>query len=76
LFNGDVLSAIDFNLLLPFFAFFFGYATLSLVLLAIRGRGLSFRIFPKTLLWTFLGLSVAFGIVRNLPYYPFTFLAP
>ena len=31
---------------------------------------------PVWLAWTMLGLFIAFGALRNLPWYPFTLLAP
>ena len=75
LFHGDVLTALHFNALLPVYALIFGYLLTAMVLIAIRGRGLSFKIFPAYALWIFLAVSVIFGIVRNLPFYPFNLLA-
>ena len=40
LFHGDVLTALDYNALLPFYALFFAYAAASLLMTAARGRGL------------------------------------
>src|SRR4051794_13866197 len=39
LFHGDVLTAMDFNALIPVWTVVFGYVWISLLLLAIRGRG-------------------------------------
>lgn len=75
LFHGDILSALHFNALLPFFSFFFGYFTVSLFLFAVRGRGLSWKFFTPTFLYIFLVLTIVFAIVRNLPFYPFNLLA-
>lgn len=75
LFHGDILSALHYNALLPFFAFFFGYFTLSLFLVLIRGRGLTWKLFTPTLLYIFLILTIIFAIGRNLPFYPFNLLA-
>jgi len=76
LFHGDVLTALHFNALLPVFALVFGFLFVSLVLIAVRGRGLSWRIFPPASLYGFLILAAAFFVLRNLPFYPFTLLAP
>ena len=75
LFNGDILDALHYNALLPIFSFIFIYLVISLILTAVRGRGLSWKIFNPTVLWIIFGLLLAFGIVRNLPFYPFNLLA-
>ena len=76
LFHGDVLGALHFNALLPVFFFAFVYFGVSLLLILLRGRGLSFRIFRPAYLYAFLVFMLVFAVVRNLPYYPFTLLAP
>jgi len=76
LFHGDVLTALQFNALLPIFAFGFGFLFVSLVLIVVRGRGLSWRKFPPSAMYGFLILAAAFFVLRNLPFYPFTLLAP
>jgi len=76
LFHGDVLIALHFNALLPFYAFIFGFLIVSMFLVAVRGRGLSWKIFPPSAMYGFLVLAAAFSVLRNLPFYPFTLLAP
>ncbi|MDQ2746867.1 MAG: DUF2752 domain-containing protein [Acidobacteriota bacterium] len=76
LLHGDVVSALRFNALLPIFGFVFAYLFLSLCLTAWRGRGLSWKIFTPTAMGVFLFVIAAFFVLRNLPFYPFTFLAP
>lgn len=76
LFHGDVLAALSFNALLPVYALVFGFVFVSLVLIVVRGRGLSWRIFPPASVYGFLVLAAAFFVLRNLPFYPFTLLAP
>ncbi|MDQ3800802.1 MAG: DUF2752 domain-containing protein [Acidobacteriota bacterium] len=76
LFHGDVLTALDYNALLPFYVLFFAYLAASLVSIAARGRGFSFKPFQPKLVYGFLVLSVAFAVVRNLPFYPFSVLYP
>ena len=76
LFHGDVLTALQFNALLPIFGFVFAYLALSMFLTAVRGRGLSWKFVSPTLLYGFLFVVAAFFVLRNLPLYPFTMLAP
>jgi len=76
LLHGDVVSALDFNLLLPPILFFFGYLFVSLFLTTTRGRGLDFKLFGGKILWSFFAFAFAFTILRNLSYYPFNILYP
>ena len=76
LFQGDIVTALHFNALLPIFGFVFAYLTLSMFLTAVRGRGLSWKIFHPTAIYGFLFIVAVFFVVRNLPFYPFTLLAP
>ena len=76
LFHGDVLGALDYNALLPVYVLLFAYLAASLVSVAARGRSLSFKLFQPKALYCFLIVSLVFGIVRNLPFYPFSILYP
>jgi len=76
LLHGDVLTALDYNLLLPFILFFFGYLFVSLSLTFARGRGLTFRLFSTKVVWGFFIFAFAFSALRNLPIYPFNILFP
>jgi len=76
LLHGDIVSALDFNLLLPGILFFFGYLFVSLFLTFARGRGLDFKVFSPMVLWSFFIFAAAFSVLRNLPYYPFNILYP
>jgi hypothetical protein len=76
LFHGDILTALDYNALLPFYLFIFGYFFVSMFLVAIKGRGLSFQIFRPKLIWSFFAVSLVFAVARNLPVYPFSVLYP
>lgn len=76
LFHGDVVTALDYNALIPLFVVVFGFFYVSLILVAVRGWA-----FPKWTLslkaiWVTLGLLIVFGILRNLPFYPFNLLFP
>ena len=76
LFHGDIIPAIDFNALIPVWVVIFGWVFVSLILLAVRGRGLAMWPMRPRFLWTFMIVLIAFGIVRNIPIYPFTILFP
>ncbi len=76
LFHGDLIAALDFNLLLPIWVVIIGYVFISLVLLAVRGRGLPmWPSYPK-FLWGFMIVLVGFGVLRNIPVWPLTILFP
>ena len=76
LFHGDVLTALHFNALIPIWAVIFGYVFVSLGLLAVRGRGLPMWPMAPRFLWMFMTVLLVFGVLRNLPFFPFTFLFP
>ena len=76
LFHGDVLTALGFNAMLPVYAVFFGYLLLAMLLIALRGRGISLNFLHPKIIWGFLIVSLVFAVVRNLPFYPFTLLYP
>jgi hypothetical protein len=76
LFHGDVLTALDFNALVPFYALFFVYLAASLFSVAVRGRGFSFKPFAPKIVYSFLVVSLVFAVLRNLPFYPFSVLYP
>jgi hypothetical protein len=76
LFHGDVVTALDFNALIPLWALIFAYVFVSLTLLAVRGKGLPMWPTTPRFLWAFMILLLVFGAVRNVPVYPFTVLFP
>jgi hypothetical protein len=76
LFHGDLLTALHFNALIPVWAIIFCVVVISLMLSAVGGRGISFRTFSTKWLWSFLVLLLVFGVLRNLPVYPFSLLFP
>ncbi len=76
LFHGDIIPAIDFNALIPVWAVIFSWVFFSLALTAIRGKGLPmWPTYPK-FLWVFLIVLIGFGVLRNVPIWPFTILFP
>lgn len=76
LFHGDVLTALDYNAMLPFFAVLIGFGFVSLIYFAVSGRRIPINILHPTALYVFLVLLLVFGVSRNLPWYPFTILFP
>ena len=76
LLHGDILTALDYNLLLPAVLFFFGYLFVSLFLTFARGRGFEFKLFNQKIIWSFFIFAIGFTVLRNLPYYPFNILYP
>jgi hypothetical protein len=55
---------------------FLVYGGASRVVFLLRGRYLSRMFLPGRLIWTLCFAIVLFGILRNLPIYPFHLLAP
>lgn len=76
LLNGDVLTALHFNALLVLFVPLMIYFLLNLVSIAVRGRALSIAKSPSGGIWACAAILFAFGVLRNLPFYPFTILSP
>ena len=76
LFHGDVMTALDFNALIPVWALIIAYVWVSRALHAIRGKGLPMWPTNPKFLWTFFVVLFAFGVLRNIPVYPLTVLFP
>ena len=76
LFHGDWPMALHFNALIPVWAVIFGYVFVSMILLVARGRGLPMWPTKPRILLTFMIVLLVFGVLRNLPVYPFTLLFP
>ena len=76
LFTGHIIPALDFNILLPVWVVIFAYLFVSMLRLAVRGRGLPMWPTWPRFLWTFMIVLMAFGILRNIPVWPLTILYP
>ncbi len=76
LFHGDILTALDFNALIPIWALIVGYIFVSLALVAARGKGLPMWPTRPWFLWAFMVVLLVFSVVRNIPIWPFTILFP
>lgn len=76
LLRGNVLAAFGLNpltvLSLPFMGYFFA----SCLAKAVTGRYLKTFFIQPAIIWTLLFVIVAFWILRNVPFHPFSLLAP
>ena len=76
LLHGNLKAALDYNpfavIVLPYLV----YSLISYTLLVMRGRQLPGRLWPGWIIWSFIGVLIAFWILRNIPLFPFTWLAP
>jgi hypothetical protein len=75
LLHGDIAGALTFNPLLvialPFLSYLFARETLPLLF----GRRSSYTLRPA-LIWLIIGALILFTVLRNIPVYPFSWLAP
>jgi Protein of unknown function (DUF2752) len=73
---GHPVAALDLNplmvLLLPFVAYFLA----SHAMLAATGRPLRKYFVRPELIWALLGVVLVYWLLRNIPAYPLTLLAP
>lgn len=76
LFHGDITAALGYNALIPLFLLIFGFFFLAMLLVAVRGRAFPRWSISLGSLWGLLFLLIGFGILRNIPVYPFTLLFP
>lgn len=76
LFHGDVVTALDYNALVPIWAAIMVWVWASLFLLAARGKGLPMWPTRPNFLWAFMTALLIFGVLRNIPVYPLSVLFP
>ena len=76
LLHGHIIGALSYNPLMVAALPFIGYAYLSYTLLALRGSGLPRVFVPPVLIKVLFWVVIAFGVLRNIPAYPFSLLAP
>jgi len=76
LLNGHLLAAIDYNPLTIFFLPFVVYALFAAMVEGIWGPKLPTVFIPAGWIWTLLVAVVAFAVLRNLPVFPLSLLAP
>lgn len=76
LFHGDWIVALDFNLLIPIWTVVFSWVFVSLIVLAIRGKGLNMWPTNPRFMTVFGAIMLVFGVLRNVPIWPLTILFP
>lgn len=76
LMRGHLMPALGLNplmmLSLPFIAYYFA----SHAMLAVTGRPLKTFFVRPVFIWMLLGLILVYWLLRNIPVYPFSLLAP
>ncbi|MCF7956272.1 MAG: DUF2752 domain-containing protein [Phycisphaerae bacterium] len=76
LLHGNLVAAMGLNPLMVLSLPYLGYAYFSLWSKVTRGKPLPSKFIPAKWLWMLLAAIILFAIVRNIPVYPFTILAP
>lgn len=74
--HGHPAAAFAMNPLLVVLLPLLGYAFVSYALVGLRGRGLPQIFVNPTLIKLLFWAVITFGILRNVPLYPFNLLAP
>jgi len=74
--HGNLIAAMGLNPMMVLSLPYLGYAYFSLWSRATRGKPLPRRFIPAKWLWMLLAVIILFAILRNIPVYPFTILAP
>jgi len=74
--HGRFVAAAGFNLPAVALTPYLAWEYLSLAFSAFRGRGLPRPFSTRAAAWFLVGAIAAFAIVRNIPAYPFSLLAP
>ena len=76
LLHGNLAAAFGLNPLMVLCLPFVAYALVSSFIRSVGGRGMPAPFVPAFAIWMLLGAIVAFWVLRNVPLYPFTLLAP
>lgn len=76
LLHGEILRALDYNPLMVLSLPFLAYAGVSGLLLGFRGKGLPRLLRGRYWGWFVVCLVIIYWVVRNIPAYPFSILAP
>ena len=74
LLDGDIAGAFAMNAAVALIAVVM--AVVVPLALWREWKGGSYRVFPTWLAYTMAGMLIVFGLVRNLPWWPFTLLVP
>jgi hypothetical protein len=76
LLHGNLLAAMKLNVLTVILVPFIGYGFVFYITAGIKSRSLPKIFIPAALIWILFGVIILFGILRNIPAEPFSFLAP
>jgi hypothetical protein len=76
LLHGNLRAALGLNPLMVCSLPFVAYWCLGELMRGVGGWRLPRLFLPAAWIWVLLGVIVLFGIVRNIPYYPWSLLAP
>ena len=76
LLHGHLATAFGLNALMVLSLPFLGYSFLSYIVNPMSRRALPNIFVPAILIWVLLGGILLFSVLRNIPFYPFSLLAP
>lgn len=76
LMRGHLATALGLNPLMVVSSPFVGYYFVSRTMVVVAGRSLRTFFIRPVFIWGFLGVVLVYWVLRNLPYYPFSLLAP
>jgi hypothetical protein len=76
LLHGHFIEALDLNPLTVMLLPFLGYAFVSHARQTLRGKAARHAPLPAIWIWLLLAIVLAFWVLRNIPAYPFSLLAP
>ncbi len=76
LLHGNILAALDYNIMLVAFAPFLLTWLVNEFFFLLTGKKLINYFLRPFYIWIIFFLITTFAIIRNLPFYPFTILAP
>ncbi|HEV2113081.1 MAG TPA: DUF2752 domain-containing protein, partial [Terriglobales bacterium] len=76
LLHGNLAGALSYNPLMVLSLPFVVYWVASQAVLLWRGEALPRRFIPARWIWALLVVVLSFWVLRNVPVYPFSLLAP
>jgi hypothetical protein len=76
LLHGNLAAAFGLNPLGVLLFPFLGYGLLCTIVRRANGRRLPTVFIPAVWIWVLLGVILAFWVLRNVPFYPFSWIAP
>ena len=74
--NGNLMAAFGLNPLMVLSLPFVAYSFMSKIAREVRGCALPTVFVPSGWIWALFVLVISFWILRNIPVYPFSWLAP